>query len=178
MPRLFFRVKALTASRLDDICSLPSRALTDGGIVFPADISKHRNERFAKLPEDVYTELLAYRGPKWVWEKYPAELKVATQKLGVPCHRLNPEFSPRRLYLWVVQIMQAYQKDTGKDFSSHDFRKAAFTRAAEKDMHPKKVASGFGVTAETMLRYYTAVDQRKASEEVGVELADDLDPTK
>ncbi len=32
------------------------------------------------------------------------------------------------------------------------------------------------MTAETMLWYYTAVDQRKAAEEVGDELADDLDP--
>jgi hypothetical protein len=40
------------------------------------------------------------------------------------------------------------------------------------------VTAGFGVTPETMLRYYTTVDQRKASEEVGAELADDLDTTK
>ena len=65
----------------------------------------------------------------------------------------NPEFSPRRLYLWGVQIMQDYQKQTGKDFSSHDFRRAAFTRAAEEDIHPKRAAVAFDVTAETMLRY-------------------------
>lgn len=178
MPKLFFRVKALTASRLDDLCSLLAKAICDGGILFSADIAKQRKERFAKLPDDVYAELAAYRGPKWVWEKYPAELKAANQRLGVPTHRQNLEFAPRRLYLWVVQIMQTYQQQTGNEFSSHDFRKAAFTRAAEKDLHPKKVATGFGVTPETMLRYYTAVDQRKASEEVGAELADDLDPTK
>ncbi|HJZ58970.1 MAG TPA: hypothetical protein VKE74_28765 [Gemmataceae bacterium] len=82
------------------------------------------------------------------------------------------------MYLWVVQLMQGYQKETGKDFSSHDLRKAAFTRAAEKDIHPKKVATAYAVTPETILRYYTAVEQRQAAEQVGEELADDLDPTK
>lgn len=72
--------------------------------------------------------------------------------------------------------MQEYQKQTGKDFSSHDFRKAAFTRAAEKDIHPKRAATAFDVTAETMLRYYTATEKKKTADEVLGDLADDLLP--
>lgn len=176
-PLLFFRVKALVACRLDDLCSLPSSAVRDGGILFPGDVKKNRKGHFASLPADVFAELDTYKGAKFVWEKYPPELIEMNRKQGFPTHRQNAEFDSRRLYLWVVQIMQRYQKETGRDFSSHDFRKAAFTRAAEKDIHVKKAATAFDVTPETMLRYYTAIDQRKAAEELRDELAGDLDPT-
>ena len=72
--------------------------------------------------------------------------------------------------------MQDYQKKTGKDLSSHDFRKAAFTRAAEDDVHPKRAAVAFDVTAETMLRYYTATEKKKTADEVLGSLAEKLMP--
>ena len=100
------------------------------------------------------------------------------REVGAPSHRLNPEFSPRRLYLWIVALMQDYQKATGKDLSSHDFRKAAFTRAAVDDIHPKRAAVAFDVTAETMLRYYTATEKKKTSDEVLGGLAERLLPKK
>lgn len=62
--------------------------------------------------------------------------------------------------------MCEYQNKTGRDLSSHDFRKAAFTRAAEEDIHPKRAAVAFDVTAETMLRYYTATDKKRTADEV------------
>jgi hypothetical protein len=86
----------------------------------------------------------------------------------------NPEFSPRRLYQWVVQIMQDYEKQTGNDFSSHNFCKAAFTRAAEEDIHPKRAAVAFDVTPETMLRYYTATVKKRTSDEILTGLAERL----
>jgi integrase len=175
MPGLFFTVKAMTACRLDDLCHLRSDQLQDGRLVFPADVTKNRSERYAPLPADVYAALSAYAGRTFLWEKYPAELIAANRKLGVPTHRQNPAFAPRRLYLWVVQIMQRYQHETGKDLSSHDFRRAAFTRAAEKDVHPKRAAA-FDVTAETMLKYYTATEKKKTADEVLGGLADDLRP--
>ncbi len=59
---------------------------------------------------------------------------------------------------------------------SHDFRRAAFTRAAEEDIHPKRAAAAFDVTPETMLRYYTATEKKKTSDEVLDRLADRLLP--
>jgi len=73
-------------------------------------------------------------------------------------------------------MMQEYQDKTGKHLSSHDFRKAAFTRAAEKDIHPKRAAVAFDVTPETMLHYYTATEKQKTSDEVLTQLVDDLLP--
>ncbi len=176
MPHLFFSVKAATACRLEDICGLRSEQLQDGRLVFAADQTKNRSERYALLPKDLYAELDAYKGESFLWERYTAELKEAIKAKGAPTHRLKLEFAPRRLYLWIVALMQDYQKATGKEMSSHDFRKAAFTRAAEEDIHPKRAAVAFDVTPETMLRYYTATEKKRTSDEVLAELQAKLLP--
>ncbi|HEY7158984.1 MAG TPA: site-specific integrase [Gemmataceae bacterium] len=178
MPHLFFTVKAVTGCRLDDICNLRSEQLTEGRLVFTADTTKNRSERYAILPPELYAELDAYKGEEYLWERYPAELIEANRKNGFPVHRQKSDFAPRRLYLWVVQIMQYYQKATGRDLSSHDFRRAAFTRAAEADIHPKRAAVAFDVTAETMLRYYTATEKKRTADEVLSELQGQLMPKK
>jgi hypothetical protein len=73
--------------------------------------------------------------------------------------------------------MGNYHRETGRTLRSHDFRRAAFTRAAEQDIHPKRAAA-FDVTAETMLRYYTAAERKKTSDEVLDQLADKLLPKR
>jgi site-specific recombinase XerD len=176
MPKLFFEVKALTACRLDDLCRIKSSQLQDGRLVFAADVTKNRSERYAVLPADLYAALDAYKGKTHLWERYPPELIAVNKAKGYPTHRQNPEFDPRRLYLWVVQIMQDYQKQTGRDLSSHDFRRAAFTRAGEEDIHPKRAATAFDVTPETMMKYYTAVEKKRTADEVLGGLADRLRP--
>jgi len=174
MPQLFFDVKALTGCRLEDLCNLRSVQLQDGRLVFPADVTKNRSERYAILPEDVYAALESYKGETYLWERYPAELIAANVAKGFPVHRQNPEFSPGRLYRWVEQTMQTYQKETGRDFSSHDFRKAAFTRAAEADINPKRAAAAFDVTPEVMMRYYTGTEKKRTADEVLGGLAEKL----
>jgi integrase len=170
MPHLFFSVKAQTACRLEDICNLRSDQLDEGRLIFTADMTKNRSERYALLRPELFAELQAYLGDSFVWERYPAELIAVNKTKGYPTHRQNPKFSPRRLYLWVVAIMQDYQKATGNDLSSHDFRKAAFTRAAELDIHPKRAAVAFDVTPETMLRYYTATEKKRTADDVLTEM--------
>jgi integrase len=176
MPALFFTVKALTGCRLDDLCTIRSKQLQDGRLVFSAERTKNRSERYAVLPAEVFGELRAYAGKSYLWEGYPAELKAEIEKKQAPTHRLNPEFSPRRLYLWIVALMQDYQKETGSDLSSHDFRRAAFTRAAEDDIHPKRAAVAFDVTPETMMRYYTATEKKRTADDVLGGLASRLLP--
>jgi len=178
MPRLFFCVKAVTACRLEDICQLRSAQLQDGRLVFTADTTKNRSERYAVLPTELYAELDLYKGETFLWERYPAELKEVNKKKGYPTHRQKLEFLPQRLYSWVTQVMGDYQKQTGNDLSSHDFRRAAFTRAAEEDIHPKRAAVAFDVTAETMLRYYTATEKKKTSDDVLGGLAGKLMPKR
>ena len=178
MPRLLFTVKALSGCRLDDLCNIRSAQLVDGRVVFGADTTKNRSERYVPLPADVFTALDGYKGETFLWERYPAELREATIRRGAPIHKLNPVFSPRRLYHWVIGLMQDYQRLTGRRLSSHDFRRAAFTRAAEKNIHPKMASTAFDVTPETMLRYYTATDKKRAADEVLGGLAADLMPVR
>ena len=71
MPRLFFTVKAVTGCRLEDICSLKSSQLQDGRLIFTADTTKNRSERYAILPADLYAELETYKGDTYLWERYP-----------------------------------------------------------------------------------------------------------
>ena len=82
MPYLFFMVKVVTGCRLDDICNLRSKQMQDGRVIFGADITKNRSERYAILPTDLYAELDAYKGESYLWERYPAELKEAIAKKG------------------------------------------------------------------------------------------------
>jgi integrase len=141
-------------------------------LVFEADQTKNRSERYALLPDDVYVELDAYKGETFLWERYPAELKQYVR--GTSKHQVILEFSHRRLYTWIVALLRDYQTQTGRDLSSHDFRKAAFTRAAEADIHPKRAAVAFDVTPETMLKYYTATEKKRTADEVLSELGDQL----
>ena len=75
-------------------------------------------------------------------------------------------------------MMGNYHRETGHTLRSHDFRRAAFTRAAEADIHPKRAAVAFDVTPETMLRYYTATEKKKTADDVLGGLADKLLPKK
>ena len=101
----------------------------------------------------------------------------ANKANGWRVHRQKPEFTPQRLYLWVLQLMGNYHRETGKSLCSHDFRRAAFTRSAEENIHPKRAAAAFDVTPETMLRYYTATEKKKTSDEVLGQLAAKLLPS-
>jgi integrase len=174
MPQLFFQVKAMTGCRLADLCSISSADLRDGRIIFSARVTKNRSERVALLPEDIYAALEKYKGKAFLWEPYPLELRAQVARQGAPTHRLNPEFSARRLYLWVVDLMQTYQKETGRDLSSHDFRRAAFTRAAEAGIDPNLAADAFDVSRETMSKYYIGTKKTETSDEVLGGLADKL----
>lgn len=174
MPHLFFAVKALTACRLGDICGLRSDQLQDGRLVFEADQTKNRSERYAILPAAVYAELAQFKGNIHLWERYPAELRLFTK--GPSRHKVIEGFCPERMAMWIRAVMRDYQNQTGKDLSSHDFRKAAFTRAAEADIHPKRAAVAFDVTAETMLKYYTATEKKRTSDEVLTQLQEKLMP--
>src|SRR5438045_2787364 len=115
-----------------------------------------------------------YKGKTYVWERYPPELIAANKLKGWPTHRQKADFTPVRLYLWVLQLMGNYQRETGKKLRSHDFRRAAFTRAAEEDIHPKRAAAAFDVTPETMLRYYTATEKKRTADDVLGGLAEKL----
>jgi hypothetical protein len=75
-----------------------------------------------------------------------------------------------------VALLRDYQRETGCDLSSHDFRRAAFARAAEAGIHPKRAAVAFDVTAETILKYYTATEKKRTADEILGQLSEALMP--
>jgi hypothetical protein len=61
----------------------------------------------------------------------------------------------------------------GRHPSSNAFRRAAFTQSAEEDVHTKRVdvywkraAVAFDVTAETMMKYYSAAEKQQTTDDV------------
>ena len=128
------------------------------------------------MPAEVYDELDAYKGKTFLWEQYPAELRAHTKSAAR--HQVLGQFSTKRLYAWIVALLRDYQNQTGKNLTSHDFRRAAFTRAAEADIHPKRAAVAFDVTAQTMLKYYTATEKKRTADEVLSGLQAQLMPVK
>ena len=97
---------------------------------------------------------------------------------GFPLHRQDSDFNRQRLHVWVIQLMQAYQRTTGIHLSSHDFRRAALTRAAEKNVHPKRAAVAFVVTPEMMMKYWTATEKKQSADEMLGDRADDRLPKR
>jgi hypothetical protein len=119
---------------------------------------------------------VACHGETCLWERYPAELHVHVKSASRHCVREDVWVS--RMAGWIIALMRDYQRQTGKDLSSHDFRKTAFTRAAEADAHPKRAAVAFEVTSETMLKYYTATERKRTADEVLGGLQASLMPKK
>jgi integrase len=160
-PRLFFSLKAYTGCRLADICGLRADSLRDGGIVFPAGLVKGRKQRTVPLPKDLYDALGRYAGRKYLWEKYPAQLRAILTKKGVPVHQLDGEFAPSRLYPWVQLVMVRYNALGPKSgpITTHQFRKRAFTLAWEGHVRPHEAAIAFGCNVDTLMKHYVKLDE-------------------
>lgn len=171
------RIPPLTAQKgASEISGAPFNIKLNGRLVFTADTTKNRSERYALLPADLYAQQSDYAGRASLWERYPAELREATAQEGRP----GPPPQPGVLGAAAVPVGDrpdaGLPEGKGRHLSSHDFRRAAFTRAAERDLHPKWAAVAFDVTAETMLRYYTATEKQRTADEVLGQLASDLLP--
>ncbi len=87
--------------------------LQEGRLVFEAEQTKNRSERYAILPAEIYAALASYKGKIYLWERYPAELREHVKSASR--HQVLDEFSPQRLYGWVVALLRDYRKQTGKD---------------------------------------------------------------
>jgi len=172
-PKLFLTVKAYTASRLADRCGLRADQVQEvveqfGGVRFDADQVKGRKERTVPLPLDMAEALTGFAGKKYLWERYVGQLRDVLKKKGVPTHRLNPEFSPTRLYQWVENLFKEYNATKPKSgpLTSHQFRKRAFTLAHKGGIRPHDAAIAFGCNVDTLMRHYVALDEQEVTDDV------------
>lgn len=177
-PRLIFSLKAYTGCRLQDVCGLRADQLKDGGVKFDADQTKGRKARTVPLPADLYESLATYAGKKHLWENYPKELRAVLIKKGVPTHRLMDEFTPKRLYDWILTVFKDFKKATGVHITSHQFRKRAFTLAWNSGIDARRAAIAFGCNVDTLMRHYVKLDEQQTTNDVFGQMAKILGPNR
>jgi len=180
LPQLFIETKAMTGCRLMDLCTMESAQLRDGRLHFRAEQTKGRKARSVPLPPDLFERLEAIKGPKYLWQSYPAGIKAAVKKLGCPTHRIKPDFVPKRLYHWIETLFIDYG-DANPDrpaIHSHQLRKRAFTAAWESGIDPRKAAIAIGCNADTVMRHYVKLDEQAVTDEVMGQLAGRLAATR
>jgi|GEM_PF-5873634 len=188
LPSLFFEVKAVTGCRLADLAAAKSSGLQtviEGKeerhlISFDALVRKERKARVGVLPADLFAKLTAIAGTTFIWESYSSEIAKYLELRGVPTHRINPEFSPKRLVWWAKDEVDDFNKsrpDKPK-IQSHDFRKRLVTTAHAEGLDVDKAAAAAGMTPATARAYYLALDQQKAATVVAAKIGQKLRPTK
>lgn len=171
-PKLFLSTKAYTGCRLMDLCSLKSVQLVGERLVFPADLTKGRKERAVPLPKDLFASLDAFKGDTWLWENYIPGLKAALRAKGWPTHQLKEEFAPTRLYSWVETQFSDYRKahpDMPR-FTTHMFRKRAFTMAWNRGIDPRRAAIAYGCNVDTLMKHYVGLDEQQVTDDVFSEM--------
>lgn len=167
-PKLFLSTKAYTGCRLMDLCSLTSGQLRNERLIFPADLTKGREERRVPVPKDLYGSLNAFKGEMWLWENYLPGLKEAITAKGWPTHQLKDEFSPQRLYFWVETLFSDYRKAFPKRpvLTSHMFRKRAFTLAWEAGIDMRQASIAYGCNVDTLMKHYVSMDRQAVTDDV------------
>lgn len=178
LPHLFFRTKSQTGSRLEDLCSVRSVNLRDGTIVFTSDTMKGRKTRVATLSDDLFHALSKIKGKTFLWESYPSALKKAIAAKGWPAHQLRLDFDPLRMAAWVATLFADFNDDHPDQprFTSHQFRKRAFTVAKLAGVDSRDAAIAFGCNPDTMAKHYVGVDETQIAATVAKKLAGVLDP--
>jgi integrase len=178
LPRLFFRAKAQTGCRLEDLCSVRSVNLRNGGLVFASETMKGRKTRVASLSDDLFAALAAIKGKTFLWERYPLDLKKALEAKDWPTHQLRLDFDPERMAAWVATLFadfNAAHPDQPR-LTSHQFRKRAFTLARLAGVDSRDAAIAFGCNPDTMAKHYVGVDEQQIAADVAKKLAGILDP--
>jgi integrase len=180
LPRLFIETKAVTGGRLMDLCGVESSQLRDGRLHFRAEQTEGRKARSLPLPAELYARLEAIKGPKYLWESYPAGIKAAVKKLGCPTHRIKDDFVPRRLYHWIETLFIDYGEayPDRPHIHSHQLRKRAFTAAWEHGIDPRKAAIAIGCNPDTVMKHYVRLDEQAVTDEVMGQFADRLGGAK
>ncbi len=167
-PKLFLSTKAYTGCRLMDLCSLTSAQLVGGRLVFPAGLTKGREERRVPLPGDLFKALDAFKGEIWLWQNYLTGLRAALVAKHWPVHQLNMTFSPERLYFWIETLFSDYRKANNNlsAFTTHMFRKRAFTLAWQAGVDPRRAAIAYGCNVDTLMEHYVLMDEQRVTDDV------------
>jgi integrase len=157
LPVVFVLTKAVTGCRLMDLCALPSGGVQPPYVVFPEDKQKARAERRVKLPPELAAELDKLKGPVFVWQHYPEQLREHLRR-RLPRNKIRPEFYAETLYWFILQLFKDFKKETPHKLSSHDFRKRAVTQLHRLGVGVDTAARALGMTSQNARLSYLALD--------------------
>jgi hypothetical protein len=152
MPLLFIQTKALLGCRLLDLCSVPSRNLKNGSLSLDPDELKARDFRRIVLPEQLYRDLDALKGPTYLWERFPEDNSAFLKAQGITSE--PKPFRVRSLYLFIGNLFNRFQKKTGHRLNSHMLRKRAITKLYLQGIPVEQAAKLVGMDIRTAWRFY------------------------
>lgn len=170
LPILFLETKRLVGCRITELASAPTSDLRDGRLHFPADVTKGRKERAVKLPPAIYDELQASAGKKYVFEAFPAQLRLAflARSWDRWAGMVSPDFEPSRFKKWLEREKRQYLKKNPsvKKFKLHNLRGTAMSKAKEAGIHFEDAAIAFGCNPDTMRKHHLELDEVAVTDRV------------
>jgi hypothetical protein len=132
-------------------------------------LHKGRKQRNVKLPPNLYEELKAITGKKFVFGAFAAQLRKVHAKRGNPHHAICVgDFSPGQLRAWLQDEKKLYfeKNPAAKPFKLHNFRGTAMSKARMAGVGFDDAAVAFGCHPETMRKHYVALDETEISDRV------------
>lgn len=178
-PILFLETKWLVGCRITELASATTEGLIDGRIRFEAETTKGRNQRVAKLPQQIFDELQAVCGKTFVFERFAERLRGVHIKRGKPNNaRCVKAFSPKQLKVWIETEAKRYF-DTHpevKRFKLHNFRGTAMSRARMAGVSYDDASIAFGCHPETMRKHYLALNEESIADRVMDRIQNPSDP--
>lgn len=169
-------LKLCTASRSHDVTQLLSDQIqpTDQGgkLVFAADQTKTKAERYVPLSKELFQQLQSVKGKTWLFENIVKDWpKYRPGRNAIPT-----TYSPKKVQAMMENVFQEYS-DAHPDvprITPHDFRRRTITLMVKKLQSIDLAAQVLGVTPPTVRASYLnaqrAFDTDAAFAAVGAEL--------
>ena len=159
LPRLWVTVKMLAGCRTLDLCKVRSFELSGKSLLLSGEVTKTREARTVKLPDDVAADLRRLAGPTWLWEQSLADTK---QYRPAPKIKAKTEYSPST-WRWTMQnLFKEFNEGRPKEarLRPHDLRARTMTMVADITKSVDQTASEMGVNRQTAQHY---IDSKKVS---------------
>jgi integrase len=123
-------------------------------------IGKWGVEKWARIPDGLYEELLAFKTSNgYVFADYNRQVRQNLQRREMDFFASNvgDEYSPRSFGDWLQSRIPEWAKATGRPHATpHVFRKTALQHARRGEDLNRLVAQDAKVTASVMMRHYVS----------------------
>lgn len=137
-----------------------------GGEVHFEVVGKHGVERWFRLPEPLYRDLLAHRtGGPFVFAAYTDQIRRVHAGNAGCLRKIRADFAPENFGRWVYERVKDRATETGRAAYLHVFRKTGLQHAhdAEDADASRKVAADAGVSEAVLLGHYVRPQLRNQS---------------